>query len=205
MITRFLQTSLFLRICNVDILSCGLYLLNIEPSMCWPAWNSEDFRIRTELSGFYKLHCEGSLHVKGIKSQISISFKILLFLPSIAFCRKDLWIGHEKLARLAADSRSQHDSRETEGRRLSVYGVTLLVWRTPVFSVRCCLCESLDASFLLCYKQLGKGWDTSKHNCLVSYLLCWRHVSATVDHLQVTKIYKEENYTEYNHSIGAYS
>ena len=29
-----------------------------------------------------------------------------------------------------------------------------------------------------------------KHTCLISYLLCWRrHVSATVGHLQVTKIY----------------
>ena len=44
---------------------------------------------------------------------------------------------------------------------------------------------------------LGRGWGTSKHNCLVSYLLCWRrHVSTTVRHLQVTKIYIEENYTE---------
>ena len=158
LITRFLQTSLFLRICNADILSCGLYLLNIEPSVCWPAWNSEDFMIRTELSGFYKLHCEGSLHVKGIKSQISISFKILLFLPTIAFCRKDLWTGHEKLARLAADSRSQHDSRETEGRRLSANGATLLVRRTSVFSLRVCLRESLGASSPLRYKQLGTGW-----------------------------------------------
>ena len=42
-------------------------------------------------------------------------------------------------------------------------------------------------------------------SCLVSYLLCWRrHISATVDHLQVTKMYIEENYTQYDHSIGAY-
>ena len=53
-------------------------------------------------------------------------------------------------------------------------------------------------------RPLGRRWDKSKHNCLVSYLLCWRHVSATVGHLQVTKIYREENYTEYDHSIGAY-
>jgi hypothetical protein len=53
---------------------------------------------------------------------------------------------------------------------------------------------------------LGRGWGRSKHNCLVSYLLCWRHVSATVGHLQVTKkMYIEENYTEYDHGIGAHS
>ena len=57
----------------------------------------------------------------------------------------------------------------------------------------------------LCYKQLGRGWGTSKHNCLVSYLLCCRrHVSATVGHLQVIKMYIEENYTQYDHSIGVY-
>jgi len=65
--------------------------------------------------------------------------------------------------------------------------------------------ETFGASTPLCYKQLGRGWVTSKHNCLVSYLLCWRrHVSANVGHLQVAKIYVEENYTEYDHSIGAY-
>ena len=64
---------------------------------------------------------------------------------------------------------------------------------------------SLYASSTLCYKQLGKRWGTSKHNCLVSYLLGRRrHVSATVGHLQVTKMYIEENYTEYDHSIGVY-
>jgi len=62
----------------------------------------------------------------------------------------------------------------------------------------------LGASSPLCYKQLGRGLGMSKHNCLVSYLLCWRRVSATVGHVQVTKIYKEENCTVYNHSIGAY-
>ena len=36
-------------------------------------------------------------------------------------------------------------------------------------------------------------------------LLCRRrHVSATVGHLQVTKMYIEGNYAEYDHSIGAY-
>jgi len=39
---------------------------------------------------------------------------------------------------------------------------------------------SLGASSLLCYAQLRTGWVTSKHNCLVSYLLCWWHVSVTV-------------------------
>ena len=53
---------------------------------------------------------------------------------------------------------------------------------------------------------LERGWGTSKHNCLLSYLLRWRrHFSATVDHLKVTKIYIEENYTDYDHSICAYS
>jgi len=50
--------------------------------------------------------------------------------------------------------------------------------------------EILSASSPLCYKQLWRGRGTSKHNCLVSYLLCWRrHVSATVGHLHVTKMY----------------
>jgi len=65
--------------------------------------------------------------------------------------------------------------------------------------------RSLCASSPLCYKQLGRGRGTSKHNCIVSYLLCWRHVSANVGHLQVTKMYIEEKYTGYYHSIGAYS
>ena len=54
--------------------------------------------------------------------------------------------------------------------------------------------------------KLGIGWGTSKQNCLVSYFYVKRrHVSATVGHLLVTKMYIEENYTEYVHSIGAYS
>ena len=58
----------------------------------------------------------------------------------------------------------------------------------------------------LCYKPLGRGCGASQHNCLVSYMLCcWRrHVSATVGHIQVTKMYVVENYTEYDHSTGAY-
>jgi len=51
----------------------------------------------------------------------------------------------------------------------------------------------------------GRGWGTSKHNCPVSYLLWWRrHVSATVGHLQVTKMYIVEDHKQYDHSIGAY-
>ena len=55
-----------------------------------------------------------------------------------------------------------------------------------------CACQSLAATSPLCYKQLGKGWCvTSKHNCLLSYLLCWRrHVRATVGHLQFIKMYE---------------
>jgi len=33
---------------------------------------------------------------------------------------------------------------------------------------------SLGSSSPLCYKQVGRGWGTSKPNCRVSYLLCWR-------------------------------
>ena len=83
----------------------------------------------------------------------------------------------------------------------SPYELCALLWVED-----CQLCfRFLGASSSLWYKQLGRGWGTSKHNCLVSYLLCWRHVSTTVGHLQVTKICIEENYTEYDHSIGAYS
>ena len=66
--------------------------------------------------------------------------------------------------------------------------------------------RSLGASSPLCYyKQLRWVLGASKHNFLVSYLLCWRRrVSATVDHLPVAKMYIEENYTDYDHSIGAY-
>ena len=82
----------------------------------------------------------------------------------------------------------------------------LLLTFPPIVIKYTSIAISLGASTPLCYKQLGRGWGTSKHNCLVSYLLCWRrHVSSTVGHLQVTKIYIEENYTEYDHSIGAYS
>jgi len=56
------------------------------------------------------------------------------------------------------------------------------------------------------FYAIRMGFGTSKHSCLVSYLLCWRrHVSATVGHLQVTENYNEENHTEHDHSIGAYS
>ena len=61
-------------------------------------------------------------------------------------------------------------------------------------------------SDIFSYKHLGRGWGTSNHNCPVSYLLCWqRHVSVTVGQIQITKMYIEENYTECDHSIGAYS
>jgi len=57
---------------------------------------------------------------------------------------------------------------------------------------------TLGASSPLRYKQFGRGWSTSENNCLVSYLLCWRrHVSANVGRLQVTKMYIQENYTQY--------
>ena len=52
---------------------------------------------------------------------------------------------------------------------------------------------------------IGVGCGMSKYNCVVSNLLCWRrHVSATAGHLHVTKMYTEENNTEYDQSIGAY-
>ena len=66
--------------------------------------------------------------------------------------------------------------------------------------------SSLGATSPLCYKQLGRGWVRQNTTVLYPTLLCWwRHVSATVSHLQVTITYMEENYTEYDHSIGAYS
>jgi len=53
---------------------------------------------------------------------------------------------------------------------------------------------------------IGEGVGYVKTQLSVSYLLCRRrHVSANVGHLQVTKMYIEENYTECDHSIGAYS
>ena len=53
---------------------------------------------------------------------------------------------------------------------------------------------------------MREGLEYVKTQLFFSYLLCWRrHVSATVGHLQVTKMYVEENYTDYDHSIGAYS
>jgi len=64
---------------------------------------------------------------------------------------------------------------------------------------RLCLCQLLIV-------QLGEGvGGTSRHNCRVSYLLCSRRrVSATVGHLQVTKMYIEGNYTVCDRDIGAY-
>ena len=85
----------------------------------------------------------------------------------------------------------------SNGERVSSNNAILSLTYTHHFS------RSLDASSPLRYKQLGRGWGTSKHNCLVSYLLCWRrHVSANVGHLQVTKMYRKENYTEYDHTYS---
>jgi len=51
-------------------------------------------------------------------------------------------------------------------------------------------------------KNLVRGCGTSKHNCLVSYLLCWRrHVSATVGHLKVTKLYIERKLYVWSYSV----
>ena len=60
-----------------------------------------------------------------------------------------------------------------------------------IFIYLCFLCTNLSVAQTfrcitpLCCKQFGRGWGMSKHNCLLSYLLCWRHISATVGHLQV--------------------
>jgi len=50
------------------------------------------------------------------------------------------------------------------------------------------------------FRQLGRGGYVKTQLCL-SYLLCWRRrlVSATLGHLQVTVMCKEENYTMYVH------
>jgi len=48
--------------------------------------------------------------------------------------------------------------------------------------------------------ELGRGQVRQNTTVLISYLLRWRrHVSATVDHLRVTKLHNEVNYTEYEH------
>ena len=60
--------------------------------------------------------------------------------------------------------------------------------------------------YIYILQQIGRGKLCQNTTLFVSYLLCWRrHVSATVGHLQVTKIYNDENYTEYDHSMGVYS
>ena len=43
------------------------------------------------------------------------------------------------------------------------------------------------ASSPLCSTHLGRGWVRQNTTVFVSYLLRWRHVSATVGHPQVTK------------------
>jgi len=51
----------------------------------------------------------------------------------------------------------------------------------------CKMSRISDGRDKMCF-ILGWGRGTSKHSCIVSYLLCWRrHVSADVVHLQVTK------------------
>ena len=65
--------------------------------------------------------------------------------------------------------------------------------------------NTLDINQRLSHIREGVGY-VSNTTVLYPTLLCWRrHVSATVGHLQVTKMYIEENYTQYDHSIGAYS
>jgi len=54
----------------------------------------------------------------------------------------------------------------------------------------------LDASSPLCFMQIRTGYVHQNPTVFVSVLLGWRHVSATVGHLQVTKMYIEENYTQ---------
>ena len=54
------------------------------------------------------------------------------------------------------------------------------------------------------YVNRGGGGVCQNTTVLYPTLSLWRHVSTTVGHLQVTKIYIVENYTEYDHSIGAY-
>jgi len=50
----------------------------------------------------------------------------------------------------------------------------------------------------------GVGYVKTQLSCIL-FIMLRRHVSATVVHLQVTKMYIEEIYTEYDHSIVAYS
>jgi len=59
--------------------------------------------------------------------------------------------------------------------------------------------------YLIFAKKLERGGVRQNTTVLYPTLLCWRrHVSVTVGHLQVIKMYIEENYTEFDHSIGAY-
>jgi len=46
---------------------------------------------------------------------------------------------------------------------------------------------SLGTSSQLCSMQLGRLWVRQNTTVFLSYLLRWRHVSATVGHPQVTK------------------
>ena len=66
----------------------------------------------------------------------------------------------------------------------------IIIWHTLTYSI--IWCNELPSTIITFKERVG----TSRHNCLVSYLLCsWWHISATVGHLQVTKMYIEENYT----------
>ena len=63
----------------------------------------------------------------------------------------------------------------------------------------------MDSVFSIC-KEIREGVGTSKHKCLVSYFVmltttCFGHCGPSSGH----KNYIEENYTECDHSIGAYS
>jgi len=50
------------------------------------------------------------------------------------------------------------------------------------------------------FYAIRKGQVCQNTTAFVFYLLCWRrHVSADVGHLQVTKMYNEENCTVYDH------
>jgi len=83
---------------------------------------------------------------------------------------------------------------------ISQFAVVLRVWLPHCQGCNChknCKETVLSVGVTIhSHKQLGREWDTSKHNYLVSYLLCWRrHVSATVGHFQVTEMLRICTYT----------
>ena len=64
-------------------------------------------------------------------------------------------------------------------------------------------CETQVSGYVPSHERqyVSQGRGAVRHNTAVLYpaLLFWRrHVSATVGHLEVTKMYNEENYTECN-------